>query len=46
MIISLVKSQKELFPVIPRLDRGTQEYQALLDPVFQRGDDFDDFLKS
>ena len=41
---SLVKSQKMASPVIPA-KAGIQVKQALLDPGFRRGDDFDDFLR-
>jgi len=48
----LVKSQKMASPVIPAnpgsgsgTGAGIQEKQALLDPGFRRGDDFDYFLR-
>jgi hypothetical protein len=40
-----VKSQKMTVPVIPA-KAGIQQKQALLDPGFRRGDDFDGFYEA
>jgi hypothetical protein len=45
-IDELAKSRKPYLPVIPRFDRGIQGKQRFLDPVFQRGDDVGNFLRS